>query len=147
MMANYAGNRIQALRGSASVLIPIAQGDHYDWYVDVYRDGRLVEHHRFNDAAGARDKLESSTALGPEEMEAELARLKACMDLSGVNSVVFLRSYIELLDHAYLQQAVSLHMATSTNQTLWESNDRITRELQDQIAELEKTAAAERGEK
>ena len=74
--------------------------------------------------------------LGPSEMEQELKRLKDSIDLSCVEDVEFLRHYVELLDASYMQQAVALQMAKTENREIWESNERITRELQEEIARL-----------
>ena len=86
--------------------------------------------------------------LTPFEMEQELRRFKDSIDLSCVEDIEFLRHYIEVLDSAYMQQASSLRMHSDENRRLWESNERITKELQAEIAELKaKRAKSEDVEK
>jgi hypothetical protein len=79
----------------------------------------------------------SVSMLSPEEMAQELKRLKESIDLSGVDNVQFLRDYIDVLDDAYMQQVASNRGLKLENRDVWESNERITRRLQDEIEGLQ----------
>ena len=54
------------------------------------------------------------------EMDIEIRRLRALIDLSCVEDVEFLRRYVELLEVAYMQQAATLCMQRDDNRQLWE---------------------------
>ena len=74
--------------------------------------------------------------LSSEQVGEVLRWLRASIDLSVIDSPVFLRRYLDTIEDAYRQQVADLQMARDENRSIWESNERIMKENADEIARL-----------